>query len=110
MGWLVGGLVDTFVAFVSERESCYVAQADPEPQAVLLISPAKGCKYRHVLLRLHSGDVNIALCDGVQALSGSSGLLERSSFGTLWVHLESGYNCQFLGEPRRRSRLWVRCA
>lgn len=42
MGQFVGGLVDPSVAFAFERESCYVAQAGPEPQAVLLLSPAKG--------------------------------------------------------------------
>lgn len=53
MGQFVGGLVDTFVAFVFERESCFVAQAGPEPQVVLLPSPAKGYNYRHELLHLH---------------------------------------------------------
>lgn len=52
MGQFVGGLVDTSVACVFDRESCYVAQADPEPQAVPLSPPAKGYNYRHVLSRL----------------------------------------------------------
>lgn len=53
MGQFAGGLVNTFVAFIFERESCYLAQAGPEPQAVLLTSSVKGHNYRHVLLYLH---------------------------------------------------------